>query len=193
MAVASAGSYQVCTSLKTENHASTPPLSFIQAGCPSCHPANSIEGLKAPDNHIAYILKALFLIYRVKLKKTWKRWTLSLCSFTDQREYLFCLTKSRFIVNKTCNSHTAADVAVCFVDWCWLQGWVVANWLDHDTWHKGWYGPSHFCSKEIWILQNPFYSAVTSQLQSITALCLVLIFCPTYGTKLRWTIYCIGC
>ena len=34
---------QVCTSLQTDNHASTPPLSFLQAGCPSCHPTNSVE------------------------------------------------------------------------------------------------------------------------------------------------------
>jgi len=26
---------QVCTSLQTDNHTSTPPLSFLQAGCPS--------------------------------------------------------------------------------------------------------------------------------------------------------------
>ena len=38
---------QVCTSLQTDNHASTPPLSFLQAGCPSCHPTNSIKALKA--------------------------------------------------------------------------------------------------------------------------------------------------
>jgi len=38
---------QVCTSLQTENHASTPPLSFLQAGCPSCRPTNSIKALKA--------------------------------------------------------------------------------------------------------------------------------------------------
>ena len=30
------GHIQVCTSLQTDNHASTPPLSFLQAGCPSC-------------------------------------------------------------------------------------------------------------------------------------------------------------
>jgi len=29
------GHMQVCTSLQTDNHASTPPLSFLQAGCPS--------------------------------------------------------------------------------------------------------------------------------------------------------------
>jgi len=38
---------QACTLLPTDNHASTPPLSFLQAGCPSCHPTNSINALKA--------------------------------------------------------------------------------------------------------------------------------------------------
>jgi len=38
---------QVCISLQTDNHASTPPLSFLQAGCPSCNPTNSIKALKA--------------------------------------------------------------------------------------------------------------------------------------------------
>ena len=31
------GHMQVCTSLQTDNHASTPPLSFLQARCPSCN------------------------------------------------------------------------------------------------------------------------------------------------------------
>jgi len=51
---------QVCTSLQTDNHTSTPPLlCFLQAGCPSCRPTNSVKALKAayklkwvpPDNH----------------------------------------------------------------------------------------------------------------------------------------------
>jgi len=37
---------QVCTSLQADNHASTPPLSFLQAGCPSCRPTNSVKALK---------------------------------------------------------------------------------------------------------------------------------------------------
>ena len=41
------GHMQVCSSLQTENHASTPLLSFLQAGCPSCHPTNSVKALKA--------------------------------------------------------------------------------------------------------------------------------------------------
>jgi len=41
------GHMQVCTSLQTDNHASTSLLSFLQAGCPSCHPTNSVKALKA--------------------------------------------------------------------------------------------------------------------------------------------------
>jgi len=41
------GHMQVCTLLQTDNHASTPPLSFLQAGCPSCHPTDSVKALTA--------------------------------------------------------------------------------------------------------------------------------------------------
>jgi len=41
------GHMQVCTSLQTDDHASTPPLTFLQAGCPSCRPTNSVKALKA--------------------------------------------------------------------------------------------------------------------------------------------------
>jgi len=41
------GHMQVCTSVQTDNHASTSPLSFLQGGCPSCRPTNSIKALKA--------------------------------------------------------------------------------------------------------------------------------------------------
>jgi len=43
------GHMQVCTSLQTDNNASTPPLSFLQAGCPSCHQTNRVKALKARD------------------------------------------------------------------------------------------------------------------------------------------------
>jgi len=39
------GHMQVCTLLQTDNHASTSPLSFLQAGCPSCQPTNSVKAL----------------------------------------------------------------------------------------------------------------------------------------------------
>ena len=51
------GHMQVCTKLQTYNHASTPPLSFLQAGCLSCRPTNSVKALKA------LALKALALIH----------------------------------------------------------------------------------------------------------------------------------
>jgi len=41
------GHMKVCTLFQTDNHASTPPLSFLQAGCPSCRPTNSVKALKA--------------------------------------------------------------------------------------------------------------------------------------------------
>jgi len=41
------GHMQVCTSLQTDNHARTSSLSFLQAGCPSCRPTNSVKALKA--------------------------------------------------------------------------------------------------------------------------------------------------
>jgi len=39
------GHMQVSTSLQTDNHASIPPLSSLQTGCPSCRPINSVKAL----------------------------------------------------------------------------------------------------------------------------------------------------
>jgi len=41
---------QICTLPQTDNHARTPPLSFLQAGCPSCRPTNGVKALKAITN-----------------------------------------------------------------------------------------------------------------------------------------------
>ena len=57
------GHMQVCTSLQTDNHASTPPLCFLQAGCPSCRPTDSVKALKL------YIIICLKIqIYKTALK-----------------------------------------------------------------------------------------------------------------------------
>ena len=45
------GHMQVCTLLQTDNHASTPHSSFLQAGCPSCRPTNSVKALKVSLHH----------------------------------------------------------------------------------------------------------------------------------------------
>jgi len=42
---------QVCTLLQTDNHDSTAPLSFLQAGCPSCRPTNSVIVETAGTNY----------------------------------------------------------------------------------------------------------------------------------------------
>jgi len=56
VAVASAGHLPVCTSLQTDNHASTSPLSFLQAGYPSCRPTNSVKALKAKKTNPVKII-----------------------------------------------------------------------------------------------------------------------------------------
>ena len=49
------GHVQVCTSLHTDNHASTLPLTFLQARCLFCHPTNSVKALKALKRVHIYI------------------------------------------------------------------------------------------------------------------------------------------
>jgi len=56
---------QVFTSPHAGNHASPPPLSFLQTGCPSCHPTNSIKALKALINH-KYMYKISMLLSSCK-------------------------------------------------------------------------------------------------------------------------------
>ena len=61
------GHMQVCTSLQADNHASTPQLSSLQAGCPSCRPANSVKALKAtpPPPNLKTILRPLETCWKV--------------------------------------------------------------------------------------------------------------------------------
>jgi len=47
------GDMQGCTSVQADNHASTPPLSFLQAGCPSCRRVTD-EQLLTTDDTIRY-------------------------------------------------------------------------------------------------------------------------------------------
>jgi len=43
---------QVCTSLQTDNHASTPPLKFFTGRMPFCRQTNSVKALKAKFKQI---------------------------------------------------------------------------------------------------------------------------------------------
>jgi len=46
------GHMQVCISLQTDNHASTLPLSFLQAGCPSWHPPTASKHWRQNNLHM---------------------------------------------------------------------------------------------------------------------------------------------
>jgi len=59
------GYMQVCTLLQTDNHASAPLLNFLQAGCPSCHPTDSVKALKAQRRKI---VEAFFADFRPYLE-----------------------------------------------------------------------------------------------------------------------------
>ena len=71
------GHMQVCTSLQTYNHASTPPLSFLQAGCPSCLPTNSVKALKLTSKAclITITVTCIFqsFTYKMAAKTSWHR------------------------------------------------------------------------------------------------------------------------
>jgi len=56
------GHMQFCTLLQTDNHASTSPLSFLQAGYPSCRPTSSVKALKAFIQSFLLKLKSIFTI-----------------------------------------------------------------------------------------------------------------------------------
>ena len=53
------GHMQVCTLLQTDNHASNPPLRFLQVGCSSCRPTNSVKALKGKHHDKERIIKVL--------------------------------------------------------------------------------------------------------------------------------------
>ena len=72
------GHMQVCTMLQTDNHTSTPPLRFLQAGRPSCRPTNSVKALKAKYHKQRWILTWLASCSEVSLVEAW-RWTVVSC------------------------------------------------------------------------------------------------------------------
>ena len=53
---------QVCTSLQTDNHASTLPLKFLQAGCPSCRRPTT-NSVKAVTRVMQYIQLYFTILY----------------------------------------------------------------------------------------------------------------------------------
>jgi len=58
------GHMQICNLLQRDNHASTPRLSFLQAGCPSCCPTNSVKALQASSPYL--LITGTAHIHRMK-------------------------------------------------------------------------------------------------------------------------------
>jgi len=57
---------QICSSLQGDKHTSTPPLSFLQAGCPSYRTTNSVKELKAPLGKL--------MVDKKGIKEPWKEY-----------------------------------------------------------------------------------------------------------------------
>jgi len=60
------GHMQICTSPQTDNHTSTPPLSFLLARCPSCHPNNSIKATHTQSHFVN-----LYLLQKYSKTASW--------------------------------------------------------------------------------------------------------------------------
>ena len=74
--MATAGHVQVCTSLQTDNHASTSPLSFLQAGYPSCCPTNIFKALKAHHySNGKWRKNVKSIIYEPTNEVNWTEWS----------------------------------------------------------------------------------------------------------------------
>ena len=94
------GHMQVCTSLQTDNHASIPPLSFLQAGCPSCHPTNSVKALKCMTVNAECVLDvrriASLVCQRQSSQRELTNWLKSWDWLTDWMSLLWHLTNRRW-------------------------------------------------------------------------------------------------
>ena len=79
--MASAGPYRSLHLAQTDNHASTPPLSVLQARCPSCRPTNSIKALKA-TKHWRQQIYLLTYLFRCRKSTQWNKLVSSICCRT---------------------------------------------------------------------------------------------------------------
>jgi len=131
------GRMQVCISLPTDNHASTPPLSFLQAGCPSCRPTNSFKALKA-------LLSIKCFTMSGRHTHTHTRWNSHLCGrhCWSQKEYQWETLSAICVWWLPCPSHswlTTLDVDGLLscnrpAIWIWLQDHQATVVVDHPCW-----------------------------------------------------------
>jgi len=131
---------QICTSPQTDNHTNIPPLSFLQARCPSCHPPNSIKELNKLKT-INECLPKPDMADDVAVNVPQGSAPLSrICNATHQMSYIYrhastssdlkqlnlnCLwtwTSSLFTV--TISSCICVCILVCLSGILWQNGWM---------------------------------------------------------------------
>ena len=122
---------QVCILLQTDNHASTPPLSFLQAGCPSFyHPTNSVKALKAehwrPYSRIKLGLNILCENYRCSWRHKLRQLSTGMAPLTAEdrcfkvdRVFWCTLYFSRQFQNMLSLNYYA-EFSICFMYTFWI-------------------------------------------------------------------------
>jgi len=143
---------QICTSLETNNHASTPPLSFLQAGCPSCHPTNSVKALKEQHllkqhRHVNKLNDHLrwFQSWRSQLNillqwhcKTWhNRNTIAPYEMSPHQRYNITSRSPETTEPSLTDCYTPKQLILC-----WLE---LINFTNHS-----------YCT--VWIIMTDYYS-----------------------------------
>ena len=123
------GHTQVCISLQTDNHASTSPLSFLQARCPSCRPTNSAKALKTSTVTIRrkwfYILKSMTCSFAHMHTLAWHTRAHARLMATEHGTPFPCfgshmkVTKS---YGKKCHEQSFFFTLINICDWCQDMG-----------------------------------------------------------------------
>jgi len=123
------GHMQVCTSLQTDNHANTLPLSFLQARCPSCHPTNSVKALKGIsiyhiDATSQNLVKMFLEFLKIKIRLQF------LCS---------CLSRQFTVTDSQCHPDKTRRISLAYAVMMSLK----QMWSDEapDTRHRALYRP----------------------------------------------------
>ena len=107
--MALAGPYASLCLAPDSNHASTPPLSFLQARCPFCRPTNSVRALKANQStegplHI--------------------------------HQYQFSIRLTNSSTHRWCGWHTGTDVIHAMLFYCdWHIFWIILWIFRTDTYN----------------------------------------------------------
>ena len=119
------GHMQVCISLQRDNHNNTPPLSFLQAGCPSCRPTNSVKALKgwalkkAPSEIIILIQHTVTVHSSVIDTERYFFVDVVLCNCSNSRIWLFIYVTLTFLFSPVTVSFYFSSMAkLRFVNCC---------------------------------------------------------------------------